>query len=106
MWTDAVPTQPACGSRGHAAWAAEPQTSSCAPLIQKPLRDAAITVNAAVAQEWPVAADVFKMFQIALPDQNFFFILRGFDNDPSKGIAEKRSAPEFQALAWSAVAAD
>src|SRR5882724_5605833 len=106
MWIDAVPTQPACGSRGNGAWAAEPQTSSCAPLIQKPLRDAAITVNAAVAQKWPVASDIFKMFQIALADQDLFLVVRCFHDDPPERIAEKRSAPEFQSLARSAAAAD
>ena len=43
--------------------------------IQEPLCNAAITVYPAVAQKRPVAADVFKMFQIALPDQDFFFIV-------------------------------
>src|ERR1041385_6582548 len=46
------------------------------------------------------------MFQIALADQNLFFFVRGFHDDPSKRIAKKRSAPEFQALALSAIAAN
>src|SRR6478672_12513802 len=73
-------------------------------LIQKPLRNPAITINAAVGKERPVAADIFKMFQVALADQDFFFIVRGFYDDPPKGIAEKRSAPEFKALALGAIA--
>src|SRR6185503_18999562 len=46
------------------------------------------------------------MFQIALADQNFFLVVRSFRDDPSKRIAEKRSAPEFQAFALGAIAAN
>src|SRR5205823_4533955 len=98
------PIRRACGSRESEAWAAP--TSSRATLIQEPMRDASVAVNAAVAQERPVAAHVFKMLQITLADQDFFLIMRGFNDDPSKGIAQKRSAPESQALAFSAVAID
>src|SRR5690349_1651781 len=68
--------------------------------------DAAIAINAAVAQEGPVAADVFQMLQIALADQDLFLVVRSFHDDASKRIAEKRSTPEFQALAVRAIAAD
>jgi hypothetical protein len=70
------------------------------------MSDAGIAVNATVAQKRPVAPDIFQMFQIALADEDFFFIVRGFHDDPSQWIAKKRSAPEFQALALSAVAID
>ncbi len=46
------------------------------------------------------------MLQIALADQDLFLIVRSLNNDPSKGIAEKRSAPELQAFALSAIAAN
>src|SRR5579864_560788 len=111
MWTGAVPIRRACGSRESGAWAAGLRSSSCAtsiwkPSVQKPLRDAGIAINTAVAQEWPVAADVFQMLQVALADQDFFLVVRRLNDDPSKGVAEKRSAPEFQALALGAIAAD
>src|SRR4051812_40698139 len=70
------------------------------------MRDAAIAINAAVAQKWPVAADIFKMFQIALADQDLFLVIRGFHNDPPEWIAEKRSAPKLYAFALGAIAAN
>ena len=76
------------------------------PSVQKPLGDAAIAINTTVAQKRPVAADVFQVLQIALSDQNLFLVMRSFNDDPSKGIAKKRSAPEFQAFALGAIAAD
>jgi hypothetical protein len=53
------------------------------------VRDAGVAINAAVAQEWPIAADIFQVFQIALADQNFFLVVRSFHDDPSKRIAKE-----------------
>jgi hypothetical protein len=70
------------------------------------MRDAGVAVNAAVAKERPVAPNVFKVFQIALADQDFFLVVRRFHDDLSKGVAKKRSAPELQPFALGAIAAN
>src|SRR5580765_97507 len=106
MWTGAAPIRRACDSRENEAWRLVRQTALCGPLIQKPVRDAAIAVNTAVAKERPVAADVFQVFQVTLADQDFFFVMRCLNNDASKRVAEERAAPEFQAFALRAIAAD
>src|SRR5438270_1979003 len=105
-WIDAAPILQACDSRASAAWAAGLRSYSRATSIQKPMHNAAVTINAAVAQERPVAADIFKMLQIALADQDFFLVVRGFYDDPPEGIAKKRSAPKFQAFALGTIAAN
>src|SRR6185437_12983120 len=83
MWIGVAPIRQASGNLKRGAWAVDLQAFSRAPSIQKPMCDAAIAINTAVAKERPVAAYVFKIFQIALANQDFFFVMRRFHDDPS-----------------------
>src|SRR5208282_5014675 len=58
-------------------------------LINQAVRDGRIGVDAAVAQEWPVAANVFQRFQIDVADQDFLTVVRGFGEHAAEWIAEK-----------------
>ena len=66
----------------------------------------AVAVDAAVAQERPVAADVFHHTEVNFADQNFFLVVRGLGDDAAERIAEERCAPEFQAISGSGIAPD
>src|SRR6202040_3227027 len=64
--------------------------------VQEAAGNRSVAVNAAVAQKWPVAADVFQLAQIHFAQQNFFFIFRSFGDHRSERIAQKRLTPELQ----------
>ncbi len=55
--------------------------------IDQPAGDAAIAVDAAIAQEGPIAPDVFQRLQVDFTYQDLFFVVRGLCNDPPEGIA-------------------
>ncbi len=57
-----------------------------------------VGVDAAVAQERPVAPDFFHLLRIALDDQNLFLVVRRLGENPAERIADERSAPEFETL--------
>src|ERR1700722_2378765 len=76
------------------------------PSVQKPTRDRSIRIDPPVAQERPVAADIFEGFQVDVADQNFFAVVRGFGYDAAKRIAEKRSTPKFKSMTRRRFAAD
>src|SRR6266852_3208074 len=73
--------------------------------IDQPAGDLGVAVDAAVAQEGPVAADVFQGVQVDFAYQNFFLVLRGFGDDFAEGVAEERASPKFQAVPGSGIAA-
>src|ERR1700685_1532299 len=66
-------------------------------LIDQPIGDGGVTVDAAIAQKRPVAANIFKRVNVYLAQQNLFFVVRTFCDDSSERIAQERSAPKFQA---------
>src|SRR5258706_8377491 len=74
--------------------------------IEQTIGDWRVRIDSAVAEEWPVAADVFEGFQVDVAHQNFFLVLRGFSQHAAEGIAEEGCAPEFQSLAGGGLAAD
>src|SRR5580704_12452347 len=74
--------------------------------IEQAIGDRRVGVDSAVAEEGPVAADVFEGLQVDVADQDFFAVVRGFGEDSSEGVAEKRCAPEFQSVAGGGLAAD
>src|SRR5204863_5027906 len=61
------------------------------------VEDGLIGIDAAVAQERPVAARVFALGGVALDNENFFVVVRGFGDDLPKGVGHERIAPELQA---------
>src|SRR6202035_4453918 len=77
-----------------------------ADSINQPVCDLAIAVDATVAQERPIAANLFHGSQIDRADQDFFFVMRAFRDDMAEGVAEKRSSPKFQSVSRGRGAAD
>src|SRR5579862_6039562 len=75
-------------------------------LVDKPAGDGRVTVDAAIAQKRPVAANIFKRLKVDFADQDFLAVVGGFGQHAAEGIAEERSAPEFQTLAGSRLSAD
>ncbi len=55
-----------------------------------------IGVDAAVAEEGPVAARFFALRGVALDNENFFFVVGGFGEDAAEGIGDERISPEFE----------
>src|ERR1019366_4167742 len=68
--------------------------------------DGSVTVDAAVAQEGPVAANLLQLMQVYFAEQNFFLIVRSFGEHAPEGIAEERPSPEFEAIAGRGIAAN
>ena len=58
------------------AWRYRRFTLTLAQSIEKPAGDAAVGVDAAVAQEGPVAPGLFERVGIALRDQDLFAVMR------------------------------
>src|SRR5262249_48293630 len=56
-----------------------------------------VCVNAAVAQEGPVAADFFDAGRVARRDGHFFTVVAGAVENGTEGVAEEGRAPELQA---------
>jgi hypothetical protein len=71
------------------------------PAIEQTIGDRGVGVDSAVAEEGPVAADVLEGLQVDVADQNFFAVVRGFDEDSAEGIAEEGCAPKFESVAGS-----
>src|ERR1700694_3849627 len=74
-------------------------------LVYQAVGDGSVAVDAAVAQERPVASNIFQRFQINVAHQDFFAIGRGFRQYAAERITEKRRAPELQSLAGSGFSA-
>ena len=69
------------------------------------LRNGCIGVDAAVAEEGPIAAHVVHDFGIALGNEDLFVGGGGLGDDAAKGIGDKGVAPEFEAAFGSAFVA-
>src|SRR4051794_35074165 len=65
--------------------------------IEETLLDAAVGVDAAVAQERPVAPHLLLAGEVDLADQDLLLVDRGLGDDDAEGIAEERRAPELEA---------
>jgi len=63
---------------------------------EKPAGDSAISIDAAVAEEGPVAANFFHLPGIAFDDQDLFPIMRCFGENAAEWVTDKRGAPEFE----------
>src|ERR1700704_2710606 len=74
--------------------------------IQQSAGDGSVGVDAAIAKEGPVAADVFQVVQVHFAEQNHFFVVRRFGYHAAKGIAKEGASPELESLARSGIAAD
>ena len=56
-----------------------------------------VGVDAAIAQERPIAASVFAFCRIAFNDENFFLFAAGLRDDLPEWVSDKRISPEFDA---------
>src|SRR5581483_3432309 len=79
-------------------------TAQSRSSIQEALGDAAVGVDAAVAQEGPVAAGLLDQSEINLAYQDLLGIMRGLGDNTSKRIGEKAAAPELEPGPRGAVA--
>src|SRR5690348_15215529 len=87
--------------RGHRGF------SSCfRRSVQEAMRDGTVAVDAAVAQERPVATNVLELPQVHFTDQNVFVVVWRLRQHLAEGVAEKRTAPEFQASTGRTLAAN
>ena len=68
--------------------------------------DAAVGVDAAVAQEGPVAAGVFEQGAVDFGDEDFFAVVRGLRDDAAEGVGDEGAAPELEACAFGAFEGD
>src|SRR5206468_11181358 len=94
-WPHAAPTRPACGSR------ARPASSP----VEQALGDRRVGVDAAVAEEGPVAPHLLLMGEVALDDEDLLGAARGLLQHDAEGIAHERRAPELEAaVGWALVA--
>src|SRR5580658_4182253 len=74
--------------------------------IDKAARDGRVGVDAAVAQERPVAARLFDVGKIDFADQDLFMFVRGLGNNASERVSQKAAAPELEARPIDAIAED
>jgi len=65
--------------------------------VQKTLGDAAVGVNATVAEEGPVLARSFDFGGVEVCVENFFLVVRGLNEDAAEGIGDEAAAPELKA---------
>src|ERR1700721_1228942 len=87
MWPRAAPTPRACGSRGHGEFFQRLDPAWLLALfsrwvwargIKEPLRDWRVSIHAAIAQKWPVAARRLNQRAIDFAEHDFFSIVAGF----------------------------
>src|SRR5439155_22641358 len=94
MWPHAAPTPPACGSR------ARPASSP----VEQALGDRRVGVDAAVAEEGPVAPYLLLVGEVALDDEHLLGAARGRLQHDAEGITRERRAPELEpAVGWALV---
>src|SRR4051794_5904244 len=72
--------------------------------IEKTLGDGRVGIDAAVAQERPVAARVLEEGQVNFADNDLFLFVRGLGEDASERVGQKAAAPELQPRSVGAVA--
>ena len=64
--------------------------------VEEALLDAAVGVDAAVAQERPVAPHLLDAAEVALADQDLLLVDRGLGHDHAERVAHERRAPELE----------
>src|SRR6266404_9961525 len=74
-------------------------------LVQIPLREVLVRVDAPVPQEGPVRAARLDLARIH-GDREHLLAAAGFDQDPAAGIGDEAAAPELDAAVRVALVAD
>ena len=73
-------------------------------LIQEPAGDAAVSVDAAVAQEWPVLTGNFYFLAVKIGVEDLFAVMGGLSKDAPERVRYERSSPELKAGGGGVVA--
>ena len=76
---------------------AEEKKKETSLFAEPAVGDGLVGVDAAIAEEGPIAAGLFRLRGIAFDDQNFFLIVGSFFQDAAERIGNERVAPEFEA---------
>jgi len=79
-----------------------PGSRAVAPAVG----DGGVGVDAAVAEEGPVAADFFDAGAVTFDDEDFFGGVAGFGEGDAEGVGDEGVAPEFEALVRGTFEAD
>src|SRR5215472_17616219 len=75
-------------------------------LVDESIGNGSVAVDTSVAQERPVATDVFECLDIDVAHEDFFAVVRALRKYAAEGIAKERSTPEFEALPGSRFSAN
>src|SRR5579862_5337965 len=70
------------------------------------LQNRGVGIDAAVAEERPIAARFFDLRRVTFNDQDFFLLGGTFGEDTAKWIGDEGMSPEFQAAFGRALEAD
>src|SRR5437879_2589144 len=89
----------------HSAGIQRPRSNGVEPVgavgmrlfAQPAVQDGAVSINAAIAEKWPVAARVFAFCGITLDHEDFLFVIGRFSGDLAERIGDERVSPEFEA---------
>ncbi len=73
------------------------RTKTKKSFAEPAVQDGLVGVDAAVAEEGPVAAGFFALGGITFDDENFFFVVRGFGENTAERIGNKGISPELEA---------
>src|SRR5260370_12262007 len=80
--------------RGHR------EEKKCILFVTEPaVENGRVGVDAAVAEEGPVAARLFALGGGAFARENFFFVVGSFGNEFAQGVADRKISPELQSRA-------
>src|ERR1700729_4123014 len=67
--------------------------------IHQSLGQVPVSVNPAVAQEWPMRTRYVHSFQVHRDNENFLFVRAGLGHDLPGSSCDKTLAPKFNAVA-------
>ena len=68
-----------------------------ASFAQPAVENRGIRINAAVAEERPIAPHFFALRRVAFNDEDFFFVIGSLGDYLTERIGHKGISPEFQA---------
>src|SRR5258708_5933173 len=89
----------ACGA-ANGGRSGSPRSSS----VEEAAGDALVGVDAAIAEEGPVAAGVFEQFEVDLRGEDLFLVVAGLGDDAAEGVGDEAAAPELEAGGGGVVA--
>ena len=73
------------------------------PIVQEPLSESLIGVDASISQEWPIAPNVLDQAEIAFDDEDGLFVVRGSRQDPTEWVRHEGASPKTNSAARRAL---